>query len=136
MYCTFYSTHSTFKCNNFASPRSSMVDYTGHFMTGTQYFVENSRPTSAKIKTTDILRCKLWTQSKHVKIYDNLRISLNEALFSIMPGARPLLINRSRWLSGRASVSGSGGRGFEPRPRHTKGVKNGTNGYLAWCSAL
>ena len=31
--------------------------------------------------------------------------------------------DRSRWLSGRASASGSGGRGFEPRPRHTKGVK-------------
>ena len=43
---------------------------------------------------------------------------------------------RSLWLSGRASVSGSGGRGFESRPRHTKGVKNGTSGYLAWCSAL
>ena len=27
------------------------------------------------------------------------------------------------WLSGRASTSGSGGRGFESRPRHTKGVK-------------
>ena len=56
----------------------------------TQYFVENSRPTSAKIKATNILRCKLWTQSKHVKHYDNLRISLNEALFSIKPGTRPL----------------------------------------------
>ena len=44
--------------------------------------------------------------------------------------------NRSRWLSGRASASKSGGRGFDPRPRHTKGVKNGTSGYLAWCSAL
>ena len=44
--------------------------------------------------------------------------------------------HRSRWLSGRASASGSGGRGFEPWPRHTKGVKNGTSGYLAWCSAL
>ena len=32
-------------------------------------------------------------------------------------------INRSPWLSGRASASGSGGRGFESRPRHTKGVK-------------
>ena len=28
--------------------------------------------------------------------------------------------------SGRASASGSGGRRFDPRPRHTKGVKNGT----------
>ena len=44
--------------------------------------------------------------------------------------------NRSRWLSGRASASGSGCHGFEPRPRHTKGIKNGTSGYLAWCSAL
>ena len=43
---------------------------------------------------------------------------------------------RSLWLGGRASPSGSGGRGFESRPRHTKGVKNGTSGYLAWCSAL
>ena len=55
-----------------------------------QYIVQNSRPTSANIKTTDILRCKLWTQSKHVIIYDNLRIILNEALFSIKPGAWPL----------------------------------------------
>ena len=34
--------------------------------------------------------------------------------------------------SGRASASGAGGRRFETRPRHTKGVKNGTTGYLAW----
>ena len=47
-----------------------------------------------------------------------------------------LFNNRSPWLSGRASASGSGGRGFESRPRHTKGVKNGTSGYLAWCSVL
>ena len=57
-----------------------------------QYFVENSRPMSAKTKTTDVLRCKLRTQSRHVKNYENLRISLNEALFSIKPGARPLFI--------------------------------------------
>ena len=31
---------------------------------------------------------------------------------------------------GKASASGSGGRGFESRPHHTKGVKNGTSGYL------
>ena len=43
-------------------------------------------------------------------------------------------INRSQWLRGRASASGAGGRGFKSRPRHTKGVKNGTSGYLAWCS--
>ena len=30
---------------------------------------------------------------------------------------------RSPWLSGRASALASGGRGFEFRPRHTKGVK-------------
>ena len=28
--------------------------------------------------------------------------------------------------------SGAGGRGFDPGPRLTKGVKNGTSGYLAW----
>ena len=33
--------------------------------------------------------------------------------------------------SGRASTSGSGGRRFDPRPRHTKGVKNGTGSSLA-----
>ena len=31
----------------------------------------------------------------------------------------------------RASASGSEGRGFVPRPRHTKGVKNGTGSSLA-----
>ena len=30
--------------------------------------------------------------------------------------------------SGRASASGAGGLRFETRPRHTKGVKNGTSG--------
>ena len=59
-------------------------------MCSTQYFFENPGPTSVKIKKNDILRCKLWTQSKHVKIYDNLRISLTEALFSIKLGTRPL----------------------------------------------
>ena len=38
--------------------------------------------------------------------------------------------------NGRVSASGAGGRGFDPGPRHTKGVKNGTSGYLAWRSAL
>ena len=33
--------------------------------------------------------------------------------------------------SGRASASGSGGRRFNPRPRHAKGVKNGTGSSLA-----
>ena len=31
---------------------------------------------------------------------------------------------------GRASASGSGGRRFDPRPRHTKGVQNGTGSSL------
>ena len=34
-------------------------------------------------------------------------------------------------LGVRASASGSEGRGFAPRPRHTKGVKNGTGSSLA-----
>ena len=38
--------------------------------------------------------------------------------------------------NGRASASGVGGRGFDPGPCHTKGVKNGTSGYLVWRSAL
>ena len=38
--------------------------------------------------------------------------------------------------NGRASASGAGGCGFDPGPRHTKNVKNGTSGYLAWRSAL
>ena len=33
------------------------------------------------------------------------------------------MINQSWWLNGRASASGSGGRGFESRSRYTKGVK-------------
>ena len=36
----------------------------------------------------------------------------------------------------RASASEAGGRGFDPGPRHTKDVKNGTSGCLAWRSAL
>ena len=36
----------------------------------------------------------------------------------------------------RASASEAGGHGFEPGPRHTKDVKNGTSGYLAWRSAF
>ena len=35
----------------------------------------------------------------------------------------------------RASDSGAGGRGFDPEPGHTKDLKNGTSGYLAWRSA-
>ena len=36
----------------------------------------------------------------------------------------------------RASASEAGGRGFESGPRHTKDVKNGTSGYLAWRPAF
>ena len=38
--------------------------------------------------------------------------------------------------NGRAFALGAGGCGFDPGPCHTKGVKNGTSGYLAWRSAL
>ena len=37
--------------------------------------------------------------------------------------ARPKATLKTRWLGGRASASGSGGRGFESRPRHTKALK-------------
>ena len=43
---------------------------------------------------------------------------------------------RSRWLNGRASRLGAGGRGLESRPRHTKEYKNGISGYHARCSDL
>ena len=34
----------------------------------------------------------------------------------------------------RASASQSEGRGFEPRPSHTKDFKNGTHCFLVWPS--
>ena len=37
---------------------------------------------------------------------------------------------------GRASASSEGGRGFDPRPDHTKYFKNGRNGCPPWCSGL
>ena len=46
-------------------------------------FAEIPRPAMAKIRVTNILRCKLWAQSKHVKINDELLTSLNEAMFLI-----------------------------------------------------
>ena len=57
-------------------------------------------------------------------------IKKNTAGMHIIPVTGPDSAN------GRASASGAGGRGFDPGPRHTKGVKNGTSGYLAWRSAL
>ena len=41
-----------------------------------------------------------------------------------------------RQLSGRASPSSAGGRGFDPRSRDTKDVKNGTSSSHAWRLAL
>ena len=64
--------------------------------------------------------------SLHVKAYLYIKISQPRIIIYTGPdGAK-----------GRASASGAGGREFESRPRHTKGVKNGTSGYLAWRSAL
>ena len=37
---------------------------------------------------------------------------------------------------GRASALRTVGRGFDPRPGHTKDCKNGTSSFLAWRSAL
>ena len=42
-----------------------------------------------------------------------------------------LSVNRPDSSVGRASAFGAGGRGFESRPHHTKGVKNGTSSSLA-----
>ena len=45
-------------------------------------------------------------------------------------------INPSGGLVVRASASRLGGRGFEPRPGHTKDFKNGTYCFLVRCSAF
>ena len=53
-----------------------------------------------KWKMTNRLWCKLPAPSKHVKLYDNLWISLSEALFLIKPTVWPLyfiLIQPKRW---------------------------------------
>ena len=39
--------------------------------------------------------------------------------------------NRPDSSVGRVSAFGAGGRGFESRPHHTKGVKNGNSSFLA-----
>ena len=51
------------------------------------------------------------------------RLALPTELPSLNKVITYLLTYRSRWLSGSASASGAGDRGFESRPRHTKGVK-------------
>ena len=48
----------------------------------------------------------------------------------------PIALTGPDSSSGRAYASVAVGRGFETRPRHTKGITNGTSGYLAWRSAL
>ena len=53
-----------------------------------------------------------------------------------VPRAGALMYTGPDSANGRASASGAGGLGFEFRSRHTKGVKNGTSGYLARRSAL
>ena len=42
----------------------------------------------------------------------------------------------SRFHRLQLPASGAGGRRFEPGPRHTKDVKNGTSSYLALRSAF
>ena len=84
-----------------------------------------------------------WHQ-KNSLLFDIYNHFLKEGVSScISLPARYLLEQISRHhatgpdsANGRASASGAGGRGFDPGPRHTKGVKNGTSGYLAWRSAL
>ena len=46
-------------------------------------------------------------------------------------GNNPVSVSGPDSSSGRASASGSEGRRFDPRPRHTKGIKNGTGSSLA-----
>ena len=42
-----------------------------------------------------------------------------------------LVFDRPDSSVGRVSAFGAGGHGFESRPHHTKGVKNGTSSSLA-----
>ena len=63
-------------------------------------------------------------------------------VISVIPANRDTGITEITGITGpdsvmvRASASEAGGRGFEPWPRHTKDVKNGTSSYLAWRSAF
>ena len=59
-------------------------------------------------------------------VYNNLGTSGGATIFFYMghlTGPDSLVV--------RASASGAVGRGFAPRSRHTKGVKNGTSSSLA-----
>ena len=42
----------------------------------------------------------------------------------------------TQWCSGRVSAFGVGDLGFDPRPCHTKDLKNGSNGCPPWRSVL
>ena len=101
MYGTSISTLPTFQCSICASLHQSMMDYTGHFMTYVIHiFCRFFSSSERKNEMTDRLWYKLSALSKHVKLYDKLRISHKEALFSIEPTAQPLyviLIQPKRW---------------------------------------
>ena len=60
----------------------------------------------------------------------------SQQFFSQVGMEPPLPGSDSDSVMVRASASGAGGRGFNPGLGHTKDFKNGTNGYLAWRSAL
>ena len=57
-------------------------------------------------------------------------------LFTLFSPQRLTYCTGPNSVMDRVSALGAGGRGFDPGPGHTKGIKNGTSGYLAWCSAL
>ena len=77
-----------------------------------------------KWKMTNRLWCKLPAPSKHVKLYDNLWISLSEAPFSNKPTAWPLyfiLIKPKRWqCCDRIKLSDS----WQWKYEHTQGEKH------------
>ena len=65
--------------------------------------------------------------------YDN---GIGQLWLSYLSYYNPVQFTGPDSANGRASASGAGGRGFDPWPRHTKGVKSVTSGYLAWRPAL
>ena len=63
---------------------------------------------------------------KNMQFFTNMRLTKDKNNHDIGPDS----------VMVRASASEAGGRGFESGPRHTKDVKNGASGYLAWHSAF
>ena len=72
----------------------------------------------------------------HHNVLQDLTLDITIKLADVTVVDVSYLLHNSDSVMVRVSASGAGGRGFDPGPGHTKDFKNGTSGYLAWCSAL